>query len=134
MNIEAFLLCDCATDTQGKLNVLGAFDRLFVRQMSCVHPACTVACRIRFTRVEQGEHKIRLNIMDEDGNTIGPKQLGGNINVRFKEGTDSVVMNFVLHFQRLKFEKYGQYQIDLALDGRSLASLPLYVTELPTAR
>jgi hypothetical protein len=134
MNIEAFLLCDCATDTQGKLNVLGAFDRLFVRQMPCVHPACTVACRIRFTRVEQGEHKIKLNIMDEDGNTIGPKKLGGNINVGFKEGTDSVVMNFVLHFQRLKFEKYGQYQIDLALDGRSLASLPLYVTELPTAR
>ena len=28
MNIEAFLLCDAATDSAGKLNVLGAFDQL----------------------------------------------------------------------------------------------------------
>lgn len=134
MNIEAFLLCDCATDTNGKLNVLGAFDRLFVRQMPCVHPACAVACRIRFTMAEQGEHKIKLNIVDEDGNAIGPKNLGGNINVRFKENVNSVAMNFVLHFQQLKFEKYGQYQIDLALDDRCEASLPLYIAELPIAR
>ncbi len=132
MNIEAFLLCDCATDTQGKLNVLGAFDRLYVRQMPCVHPACAVAARIRFSRVEQGEHKIKLSIMDEDGNTIGPKTLGGNVNVNFKESAETMVMNFVLHFQQLKFEKYGQYQIDLALDGRCEASLPLYIKEVPT--
>ena len=29
MNLESFLLCDAATDQQGKLNVLGAFDNIF---------------------------------------------------------------------------------------------------------
>ena len=34
MEVEAFLLCDCATDQQGKLNILGAFDRLYTTKNS----------------------------------------------------------------------------------------------------
>ena len=33
MNIEAFLLCDAATDQQGKLNILGAFDNLYAKKI-----------------------------------------------------------------------------------------------------
>ncbi|MHC4882477.1 MAG: DUF6941 family protein, partial [Planctomycetota bacterium] len=30
--MEAFLLCDAATDQNGKLNVLGAFDNIFAKE------------------------------------------------------------------------------------------------------
>ncbi|GAF88694.1 unnamed protein product, partial [marine sediment metagenome] len=33
--------------------------------------------------------------------------------------------------QRLKFEKYEQYRIDLAIDNQMKASLPLHVKEIP---
>jgi len=126
MNIEAFLLCDAATDQQGKLNILGAFDNIFAKKMPTMHPACAVAARIRFEKIEEGSHTIRIHIIDEDGKSIGPK-LQGNINVRIGDDVDSTATNIVLNIQRLKFEKYGQYRIDLAIDNQIKASLPFHV-------
>ena len=131
MNIEAFLLCDCATDQRGKLNVLGAFDSIYARKMPTVHPACTVATRIRFERIEEGEHKVSIAVIDEDGKAIVPR-LNGNISVRARDDAGSSVVNLILNLQRLKFENYGEYRIDLAIDGKVEASLPFSVREVPS--
>ena len=130
MNIEAFLLCDCATDQRGKLNVLGAFDSIYARKMPTVHPACTVAARIRFEKIEQGDHKVRIDVIDQDGRPIVPR-LNGNISVRAREDVGSSVVNLILNLQRLKFENYGEYRIDLAIDGKVEGSLPFSVREAP---
>ena len=130
MNIEAFLLCDCATDQRGKLNVLGAFDSIYSRQMPTVHPTCTVAARIRFEKIEQGEHKVRISVIDQDGKAIVPR-LDGNISVQVREDVGSSVVNLILNLQRLKFENYGEYRIDLAIDGKVEGSLPFNVREMP---
>ena len=130
MNIEAFLLCDAATDQQGKLNILGAFDNIFAKKVPTMHPACAIAARIRFEKIEEGSHTIRIHIIDEDGKSIGPK-LEGNVNVRIGDDVDSTATNIVLNIQRLKFEKYGQYRIDLAIDNQIKGSLPFHVREAP---
>ena len=130
MEIEAFLLCDCATDTQGKLNVLGAFDRIFAKQVPFVYPACTIAARIRFSKIEEGVHRIKINVIDADGKQIGPK-VENNITVRVPEGEDSSVANLILNIQRMKLEHYGDYRVDLAIDGRGEASAPLKIREVP---
>jgi hypothetical protein len=130
MDIEAFLLCDAATDQQGKLNVLGAFDTIWAKKLPAIHPACAIAARIRFEKVEEGNHPIRICIIDEDGKSICPK-LEGNMNVRIGDDVDSTATNIVLNIQRLKFEKYGQYRIDLAIDNQIKGSLPFHVREIP---
>ena len=130
MNIEAFLLCDAATDQQGKLNILGAFDNILAKKMPTMHPACAVAARIRFEKIEEGSHPIRIHIIDEDGKSIGPN-LQGNINVNIGDDVDSRAANIVLNIQRLKLEKYGQYRIDLAIDNQIKGSLPFHVREIP---
>ena len=131
MNIEAFLLCDAATDQMGKLNVLGAFDHLVAQNMPAKHPSCAIAGRIRFERPEQGDHQIKIQMIDEDAKPLGPK-LEGNMNIRFTGDVDSAVSNFILNIQGLQLEKYGQYRIDLSIDGRIKASLPFYVMEPPS--
>ena len=131
MNIEAFLLCDCATDQRGKLNVLGAFDSIYAKKTPIVHPACTVATRIRFERIEEGEHNVSINVIDEDGRAIVPR-LDGKISVRAREDVGSSVVNLILSLQRLKFENYGEYRIDLAIDGKVEGSLPFSVREVPS--
>ncbi|MHC4158749.1 MAG: DUF6941 family protein [Planctomycetota bacterium] len=88
MNIEAFLLCDCATDSQGKLNVLGAFDSIYVKQVPAVHHSCAIAARIRFSKIEQGPHKIRINVIDQDGREVAPR-LEDEISVKVPDDTDS---------------------------------------------
>jgi hypothetical protein len=130
MNIEAFLLCDAATDQQGKLNVLGAFDNIFTGKIPAIHPACSIAARIRFEKIEEGNHPIKINIMDADGKAICPK-LEGGISVRVGDDVDSSVVNLILNMQRLEFKAYGQYRIDLAIDGQMQGSLPFYVREVP---
>ena len=132
MNIEAFLLCDAATDTQGKLNVLGAFDHIFSPQTPTIYPSCTVAARIRFTKVEEGKHKVRLNIIDSDGKSVVPP-LDGAIEVRIPDNTDSTVANLILNLQNVKLNKFGEYRIDLAIDGRQEGSLPFNLREVKQA-
>lgn len=131
MNIEAFLLCDAATDQQGKLNILGAFDNIYAKKVPTVHPACAIAARIRFEKVEEGNHPIRIQIIDEDGKSIGHK-LDGKVNVRIiEDDVDSTATNIILNILRLNFEKYGQYRIDLSIDNKIEGSLPFHVREAP---
>jgi hypothetical protein len=129
MDIEAFLLCDAATDQQGKLNILGAFDTIWAKKLPAIHPACSVVTRVRFAKIEDGNHSVRIQIIDQDGRNIGPK-LEGNISVRTAPNLDSSVANLILNIQRLEFKQYGQYRIDLAIDGEIKASVPLRVTEV----
>ena len=128
MNIEAFLLCDCATDSFGKLNVLGAFETLYAPETPFVHRACTIAVRIRFSKIEQGKHNMRLNVIDQDGKNIVPK-LDGKLNVPARQDVDSIAVNMILNLQGIKFEKFGKYRIDFALDGRQEATLPFHVKQ-----
>lgn len=130
MNIEAFLLCDAATDQNGKLNVLGAFDNIFVKEIPTRHRACSIAARIRFSKIEAGDHTVKIFIIDADGNSIGPK-LEGGISVRIGDNAPAAVVNLILNMQNLEFQQFGQYQIDMAIDGAVQASLPLHIRPVP---
>ena len=131
MNIELFVLCDAATDQQGKLNILGAFDSLWAKTVPVSHPQCAVALRIRFSKIEAGEHNIKINVIDEDGQSV-VSPFETKVNVGFANiKVTSVAANMILNLHGLKFQKFGEYSIDLAIDGRQEASLPFYVNQLP---
>jgi hypothetical protein len=127
MNIEMFSLCDAATiDAAGKLNVLGAFDTIWTANMPIVYPQCAIALRIRFEKIEKGEHRITVNFVDLDGKHIIPPAIGV-ININFPDDQRSGSANLVFNIQMLKIEKFGECSIDLAVDGRREASLPLFI-------
>ena len=130
MDVEAFILCDCATDQQGKLNILGAFDRLYARKIPAIHPACAVAVRMRFSKIEEGEHTIKINFIDADGNPAGPT-FERNISVSVAENESSSIRNIILNIHGLKLEKAGEYMFDFSLDNQNKACLPLKVIEVP---
>jgi hypothetical protein len=41
-----------------------------------------------------------------------------------------VTSHFVILIQQIRLPKFGEYTIDMAIDGRQLGSLPFYVTKL----
>lgn len=133
MEVEAFILCDAATQSGGKLNILGAFDTIGAHQVPVKHPQCAVALRIRFSRIESGNHRIRLNIIDQDGNYVIPG-IEGNITVHVPDGHDSIAANAILNIQGLQFKHFGKFAIDLAIDGRQEGTIPLIVKEVPAPR
>jgi len=130
MKIEAFCLCDAATDNRGKLNILGTFDQIYAAKMPVVHPACAIALRIRFDKMEEGPHAVTLQMVDPDGRPVF-QPMKGEVHPRMADDVGSMAVNLILNFQNVKFKEYADYQIDLAIDGQSIASLPLRVREIP---
>ncbi len=126
MRVEIFALCDAATEHQGKLNLLGTFDTLNAAAFPSRHPQCAIALRMRFSRIEEGPHRVRIRIVDEDGAPLVPA-LDGQFEVRCRPEVDSASANLVLTLQALPLTRPGRFAIDLAVDGREEASLPLYV-------
>jgi hypothetical protein len=127
MNVEIFTLCDAATlDTAGKLNILGSFDRLNAAAEPIVHMHCALALKLRFERVEEGPKKFRLTFVDLDGAAVMPP-LEGTAQVQFQGNDSSSTVSMALGIQQLRLPKFGEYSIDLAIDGRHEGSIPLFV-------
>ncbi len=133
MKIEVFTLCDAATDNRGKLNILGTFDQIYAAKMPVVHPACAIALRLRFDKMEEGAHKVNLQFVNPDGQPIF-QPMEGEVHPRMAPDVDSVAVNLILNFQHVKFEDFADYQINLAIDDVSAATLPLRVREMPQQR
>jgi len=130
MKIEIFSLCDAATDNQGKLNILGTFDQIYAAKMPVVHPACAIAMRLRFDKMEEGIHRVKLQLVNPDGVPVF-RPMEGEVNPRMAEDVESMAVNLILNFQHIKFEAYADYQINLTIDDVGMAVLPLRVREMP---
>ena len=129
MNIEIFTICDAATDNMGKLNVLGTFDNINSKTTPIKHPQCAIALRIRFYAIERGEHKLRVDFVNEDGKSIMPS-VESKFKINFQDEQRSGSANLIVNIQQLEFPKFGTYSINLAIDNKSEASLPLNVKQL----
>jgi hypothetical protein len=130
MNIQVAVLCDAATETNGKLSLLGAFDAIYAQQLPAIHPLCSMALRMNFTNAEEGPHQLRLSFVDEDGQGIMPA-IDLPIRVAMPEDAHFITINCIVNIQPLKFDKAGLYSIDVSLDGRQRASIPLLVKHTP---
>ncbi|MEA3188960.1 MAG: hypothetical protein QOD99_2790 [Chthoniobacter sp.] len=130
MELQVAALCDSAADYGGKLSLLGAFDTIVATQMPSIHPQCSVALRIVFRKEEEGAHGVRLNFVDEDGRSIVPP-LETHFDVEFAGDFFFTTRNLILNIQQLQFAAEGLYAVDISLDGRQAASIPLQVVLAP---
>ena len=136
MTIEIAAICDAATANGigGRLNILGAFDRVFPAKFPVVIPQCAAAFRIRYQRAETGTHKLALSIEDVCGHPIVPVM---ESNIPFEPvatGLDTAAINLVLNMQRLQITRPDKYIVRLIVDDEELIFLPLYILEDPRAK
>ena len=134
MNVQVAILCDAATQEAGseKLNLLGAFDTIYAQQLPAIHPQCAVALRVTFATADEGQHKLALTFINSDGRPVMPA-MEIPVIVALPEDVHFVTRNFVVNIQQLKFAEVGLYSVDILMDGRSLASIPLQVKLIPRA-
>jgi hypothetical protein len=130
MNVQVAVLCDAATDDNGKLNLLGAFDTIYARQLPAMHPQCAVALRLTFFSEDEGKRQMKLNFVDADGRAIMPS-IALPVEVTLPEDMHFGTRNFIVNIQQLKFEQPGLFSVDLRLDDQSQASIPLLVKHVP---
>jgi hypothetical protein len=134
MTIQVAVLCDAATDDNGKLNLLGAFDTIYTQQLPAIHPQCSIALRVTFFSGDEGKHELRMNFVDADGASIMPDFPPVAVDVVLPEDMHFGTRNFIVNIQQLKFENPGLYSIDVTLDGQPQASIPLLVRHNPPAQ
>ena len=130
MNIQVAVLCDAATDDNGKLNLLGSFDTIYARELPAIHPQCAVALRVTFLSGDEGKRLLKLNFVDADGRAIMPP-IEIPVEVSLPEDMHFGTRNFIINIQQLKFDLPGLYSVDLTLDGQPNASIPLRVKHVP---
>lgn len=131
MEVQIASLCDSAADYGGKLCLIGAFDTILVRQFPALHPFCSVALRIIFRDTDEGKHTLRLNLIDDDGQSLLPGMPPNELNIRMPENQFFASVNLVFNLQGMRFTKPGQYSLDITLDGTMVARIPLQVLLMP---
>ena len=129
MKIELLALADFAADYGGKLSVIGIFDTIFARQMPAVHPHCCLAVKLRFDKDEEGQKRLRLSICNDDGKLVLPA-MEIPITVAMPADAQTNTIQVVANIAGMKIENFGEYSIDLELDGRHEGSSPLYARQM----
>jgi hypothetical protein len=129
MEIEIFTLSDFAQDNNSKLTIVGTFDSIQAKQFPVQHPACTVACRLRFAAKEAGNHDFKLRLIDAAGKEL-IKPIEGDINIGAPANGQFASINIVVNFNQLQFEKPGRYSFELYIDGDWKSGLPLFLNQV----
>ncbi len=124
MQLEILTFCDAAAEYGGRLNIIGATDTIVLPDMPSRYPHCAIVCRFRVTRVEEGEHTVRLVIIDADGQTL--VHLNGQVNVQLGKRLTGAV-NLIVNLATVEFKASGEYAIEVAVDGIQIGSSPLFV-------
>lgn len=129
MQTEIFTLCDAATVSSGKLNILGSFDTIGAHTFPCDQPLCVVACKLRFELGEEGAHTLEIHFCDPDMRPVLEPMKG-----EFWVHTGPQMSQAHVHlWQHLGFhlERPGEYYFELKIDGEPQCRIPLYVVEVP---
>jgi hypothetical protein len=129
MQLEILTLCREARYNGQVLDVAGAFDIFVTPRMPLIVPVCWLAGRVRFERIEEGAHQLKLMIIDADGRQVVP-EIAEDVAVQFARDLPTVCKAFARQFNQLVLPEFGEYAIKVAVDRISLASVPIYV--LPT--
>lgn len=132
MDIQIATLCDFAIDYNGKMVISGTFDALAAKAVPVVHPQCALAMRICLTPEDSGDHKLVINIIDEDGAPIDPQKMPikADMPVQVPENVAFLTRNLVLNFQGLRFPKTGIYSVDVSVDEELVVRLPLRIVQV----
>ena len=126
MQIRLALLADYANVTaEGKLNILGIFDRITVQEVPAVHPQMHLILRLEAHSSERRRtHSVEIRLHDPDGQTVF--EVKGDIVPQGAAGL-STSTNQILTLNNLQLGKTGGYQFIVFIDNDLKTEVPLGV-------
>ena len=130
MQIEIFTLCNAATRYgSDKLNILGTFNIITAKKTPITYPSCALSIRLRFEKNEEGNKAMKINFVGTDGKPVLPT-LDEAFIVRILPGESTSNVSLVVLIPQMKLKNFGDYSIDLVIDGRPIGSTSFYVRKL----
>lgn len=130
MQVKLALLADYANVTaEGKLNILGIFDRINVVQVPAVHPQMHLILRLEAHAAERGRpHNIEIRLHDPDGSTVF--DVRGDMVPQGRPG-ETIATNQILTLNNLQLAKPGGYTFVVLVNNDLKMEVPLAVELAP---
>jgi hypothetical protein len=125
MTLEIFTLCDSAYDSAGALSILKIADGIYAPVAPLKIPKLTVVFRIRFSAAEDGKHGINLSIFNQDGKLMTPP-FNKEIQTRRNPNLPTGVNIGMINLKGIIFYEFGEYGMNLFVDGNLLGSQPIH--------
>jgi len=114
LEIKLLTICDYATVAQdGKLSIIGVFDKIFVRDLPSTHLRMFLVCSL--IGKENSDHKIKVSIKNSGGQEIliNAPELSTKMS---PEGTGNITLDLV----NLPLNLTGEYTVSLIEEGKPL--------------
>ena len=130
MQVKLALLADYANVTaEGKLNILGIFDRIRVQELPVVHPQMHLILRLEAHPAERDRsHPVEIRLHDPDGETV--LDVRGDV-VPHGEVGHTIATNQILTLNNLQLRKSGGYTFIVLVNNDLKSEVPLDVDLAP---
>ena len=134
MHLTTFLIADHAEACNGKLYITGGcWDTLFSGNFPTQHPHLSIAAALYVPwRATNQSHRIVVDLVDTDGNSILPEPIQGEFEQGRPPGMrpgDSANLVIVFNINGLIVEKPGRYEWVFRVDGTDLGRIGFKVVE-----
>ncbi|OGO52140.1 MAG: hypothetical protein A2148_12590 [Chloroflexi bacterium RBG_16_68_14] len=128
MEVDFALLADAANiSREGKLNILGSFDRIYGSKFPLTWPRMVLVTRFVASAAEYGAEKtLEIVTLDADGKRLGAAT--GRMKVPAGQSGRQLKLNHVLPMT-MTFPAPGQYSIEILVNGEPKATVPLEVVQ-----
>jgi hypothetical protein len=129
VKIPTALLADEANVSQeGKLNVMGVFDRIAAGAFPTVHPKMVFVFRVQADYGDAGQQfAVRVRLMDEDGATLF--EASGDIVAPQVGPGEFVTANQLFTLVGIRFEQPGSYKFVVQLGELPAHETPLMLVQ-----
>ncbi len=126
MQVKLAVVADHANvSSEGKLNILGIFDRIVVSDLPAVHPQMHLIVRLEAHPAERDRpHPVEVRLHDPDGQTIF--ELKGEVVPEGLAG-ETITANQIVGINNLVLGKTGEYVFVIFVDHDLKAETPLVV-------
>ncbi len=131
MECTLALLADYANVTrEGKLNLLGIFDRISVTSLPAVHRELQLVLVLEAQFIEIGrEQSIEIKLHEPDGPVIF--SIGGSIAIQSGKAGEVSTFNHMITIGNLPLRKVGVHTFAIFVNNDLKRQIPLRVVEVP---
>lgn len=114
--LMAFLADEANISQEGKMNVLGVFDRISANNFPVVHPKMVFAFRVHMDSGDSGRgFPVRVRLVDEHGEPLF--DANGEIGAPAIAPGDFATANQLFGLVGLQFEREGIYRFVVSIAG-----------------
>lgn len=132
MKILIAAVCDHAWVESGCLSIARTFDSLGAEVFPYTLARMSIALRILIGCSEAGKHILSVRMVDADGRTL--MDAGWDIDAHNPScDVGESALSFALNGQNITFPAPGDYSVDVFMDGKVEAGIPIYVRRKQSA-